>query len=82
MSVDDEVWTIEVTPARFGWHAVALKENLRLGHPVEGFDGMPIWRPTRRWAERAIERIVRGYFRWKAAEDKRAARARVYRFQG
>lgn len=82
MSVDDETWTIEVTPQRFGWYAIAISGEYRLGGSMDGMGGLPIWRPTRAWAERAIERVVRQYFRSQAREQQRAARARVYRFKG
>lgn len=94
MSVDDEVWTIEVAPARIGATARAYSTSddfdfprMLWSTPVAfgiGHGSRPssIWRPTERWARRAVESMLRKALRAERRARERDDAARVYQFRG
>lgn len=71
-----EAWWIEVTPTRWGYEAIAKSNHDRvLGGTFDGWGGAPMWRPSERWAHRAVLRVVRNFL---ADEEREEAEARVY----
>ena len=74
-----EVWWIEVKPTRWGWEGIAKSNHDRiLGGTFDGWGGMPMWRPTERWAHRAVLRVVRQHVANQAREARAEDETRVY----
>lgn len=74
-----EAWWIEVKPTRWGYEAIAKSNHdRRLGGSFDGWGGMPMWRPTERWAHRAVLRVVRQYVANQAREVRAEDETRVY----
>lgn len=70
-----EVWWIEVKPTRFGFEAIGKSSHDRF--PGATF-GMPMWRPTERWAHRAVLRVIRAHLRDQARAERAEEHTRVY----
>ncbi len=74
-----EAWWIEVKPTRFGFEAIGKSSHDRfLGATFDGYGGMPMWRPTERWAHRAVLRVIRAYLRDQARAERAEEHTRVY----
>ena len=74
-----EAWWIEVKPTRFGFEAIGRSSHDRfLGASFDGYGGMPMWRPTERWAHRAVLRVIRAYLREQARAERAEEHTRVY----
>lgn len=89
--MDEETWTIEVAPARIGATACAYSDAywtrcLWSGVASYGLSShvsaSHIWRPTERWARRAVESMLRKALRAERRAQERDDAARVYLFQG
>ena len=74
-----EAWWIEVKPTRWGYEAIAKSNHDRvLGRAFDGWGGVPLWRPTERWAHRAALRVVRSFLRSQEMSARAEDQARVY----
>lgn len=87
--MDEETWTIEVVPSRFGARACAYSDDdRRLWSTIATFGlsdkvaATRIWRPTAKWARRAVEGYLRQCLRAERRAERAEEQAQVYRFQG
>lgn len=80
---DTEKWWVEVKTTRWGYEAIGKSSHDRLlGGAFDGWNGMPMWRPTESWARRAVERVIRRYLANQRLREDQDANARIYPVHG